>query len=72
MQHVRVCVQVIDTRQHDFSAVDEMWSQLDLTSLAKNALLALGLGCALMAALIVVGSIFPTSGHLRILVRLVS
>jgi hypothetical protein len=44
---------------------------LDLNSLTKNALLALGAACAVMAVLIVVASIFPISGHLRVLVQLI-
>jgi hypothetical protein len=45
---------------------------VDLTSFTKNFLLALGVACALMAALIVFAALFPVPGHFRVLVRLIS
>ena len=44
---------------------------MDLDSLTKNALLALGVACAMMAILIAVASIIPV-GHFRVLARLIS
>jgi hypothetical protein len=45
---------------------------MDLTSFTNNFLLALGVACAVMAALIVLAALFPVPGHFRVLVRLVS
>jgi hypothetical protein len=45
---------------------------VDLTSVTKNFLLALGVACALMAALIVFAALFPVPSHFRVLVLLVS
>jgi len=45
---------------------------VDLNNLTKNALLVLGVACAMMAVLIVAASIFPVPGHLRVLVHLIS
>jgi hypothetical protein len=45
---------------------------VDLDSLTKNALLALGVACAMMAVLIVVASIFPVPSHFRVLAHLIS
>ena len=49
-----------------------MECRVDLTSFTKSFLLALGVACALMAALIVVAALFPVPGHFRVLVGLIS
>ena len=45
---------------------------MDLDSLTKNALLALGVACAMMAILILVASIFPVLSNFRVLAHLIS
>jgi hypothetical protein len=45
---------------------------LDLNNLTKNALLALGVVCAMMAALIVFAALVPMPSHFQVLIRLIS
>jgi hypothetical protein len=45
---------------------------VDLNNLTKNALIALGVACAMMAVLIVAASIFTVPTNLRVLAHLFS
>jgi hypothetical protein len=46
--------------------------RVDLTGVTKNFLLALGVACAVIAALIAFAALFPVPGDFRVLVRLIS
>ena len=43
-----------------------------MSSFTKNALLTLGVACALMAALLLFAALFPVPGHFQVLVPSVS
>jgi hypothetical protein len=56
----------------DGQGVAVTMKQMDLNNLTKNALLVLGVACAMMAVLIVAASIFTVPGHFHVLAHLIS